>query len=92
VTFAAVGAAGGESVQFIVGGMNTTPSSPDAGLTHSDSFKSTKQVTLTKEWATYEVPLTGAHYDSVIGGFAWTITTTSTAPVAFYVDNIQWEP
>lgn len=92
VTFAAAGAAGGEEVEFLVGGMNTTPSSADAGLSYSDSFKATTMVTLTKDWQTYEIPLTGDQYQSVLGGFAWTITTTSTAPTAFYVDDIQWEP
>jgi hypothetical protein len=90
VTFAAMGAAGGEQIEFLVGGINTTPSSVDAGLTHADSFKMTKTITLTNAWATYEIPLTGAEYQDVIGGFAWSITAGSTAPIAFYVDDIQW--
>jgi len=90
VTFAAVGAAGGEQIQFIVGGMNTTAS--DAGLQYSDSFKATKLVTLTKSWETFEIPLAGDSYTDVIGGFAWSITAASTTPVTFYVDDIQWEP
>jgi hypothetical protein len=91
VTFAAAGAAGGEQVDFLVGGVNNPPSSPaDAGLTHADSFRATKTVTLTKGWATYEVPLTGDTYESVIGGFAWSITASSTTPISFYVDDIQW--
>jgi hypothetical protein len=93
VTFAAAGVAGGEQVQFIVGGVNTTPgASSDAGLTHADSFKAAKTVTLTATWATYEIPITGDTYEDVIGGFAWSITTASSAPVGFYVDDIQWEP
>lgn len=92
VTFAAYGAQGGEQVQFIVGGVNTTPAAPDAGLSHADSFKASKLVTLTHGWATYEVPLTGDKYSQVIGGFAWSITAASATPITFYVDDIQWEP
>jgi hypothetical protein len=92
VTFAAVGAAGGEQVQFIVGGINTTPGAPDAGLSFADSFKASKLVTLTNAWATYEVPLTGDEYMQVIGGFAWSITASTATPITFYVDDIQWQP
>jgi hypothetical protein len=93
VSFAAAGASGGEQVQFIVGGVNTTPgASPDAGLTHADSFKAARTVILTKAWTTYEIPITGDAYEDVIGGFAWSITTASSAPIGFYVDDMQWEP
>jgi hypothetical protein len=92
VTFAAVGAVGGEQVQFLVGGINTTPGASDAGLSYADSFKASKLVTLTNSWATYEVPLTGDEYSQVIGGFAWSITASSATPIAFYVDDIQWAP
>lgn len=92
VTFAAVGAAGGEQVTFIAGGINTTPSATDAGLSFADSFKATKVVTLTNQWATYEIPLTSADdYTSVIGAFAWSITTYTSSPISFYVDDIAWE-
>jgi hypothetical protein len=92
VTFAAYGAKGGEQVEFLVGGINTTPGAADAGLDHADAFKATKLVTLTKGWATYEIPLTGDHYSQVIGGFAWSITAASATAITFYVDDIQWEP
>jgi hypothetical protein len=92
VTFAAYGAKGGEQVQFIVGGVNTTPGASDAGLEHADSFKAGKLVTLTRGWQTFEIPLSGDHYTQVIGGFAWSITAGSAEPISFYVDDIQWEP
>jgi len=92
VTFAAYGAKGGEQVQFIVGGVNTTPGASDAGLSYADTFKASKLVTLTHGWATYEIAVAGDHYSDVIGGFAWSITAASTTPIAFYVDDIQWEP
>jgi hypothetical protein len=91
VTFAAAGVNGGEQVEFIVGGINVTPS--DAGLSHKDTFKASKLVTLTKEWATYEVPIGSSDsYTTVLGGFAWAITAGGTSTFSFYVDNIQWEP
>jgi hypothetical protein len=89
VTFAAAGAKGGEQVLFIAGGINTTPS--DAGLTYEDQFKANTQVTLTKSWAYYEIPLTGDKYSTVLGGFAWTITAAGTEPIEFYVDDIEWQ-
>jgi hypothetical protein len=90
VTFAAAGVQGGEQVQFIVGGINTTAS--DAGLAYADTFKATKLVTLTKAWQTFEIPLNGAKYTDVLGGFAWAITAGGTGRLSFYVDDIEWQP
>jgi hypothetical protein len=90
VTFAAAGAAGGEQIEFIVGGVNVGPATGDGGLPNADSFKASKLVTLTKGWSTYEIPLTGDEYQKVIGGFAWSITAASATPIAFYVDDVQW--
>ncbi len=90
VTFAAAGVQGGEQVQFIVGGINTTAS--DAGLAHADTFKATKLVTLTKAWQKVEIPLNGAKYSDVLGGFAWAITAGGTGRLSFYLDDIQWQP
>jgi hypothetical protein len=88
ITFTAAGAAGGEQVEFIAGGVNTVG---DAGLPNSDSFTANTTATLTTSWASYEIPLTGDMYTDVIGGFAWSITTSSTTPITFYIDNIEWE-
>jgi len=89
VTFTAAGAAGGEQVEFLVGGVNV--SGGNAALTNADTFTSNTTATLTQAWAPYEISLSGDSYESVIGGFAWTITTSSTTPVTFYIDNIEWE-
>jgi len=89
VSFAAMGAKGGEVIKFLAGGVNATGGNPS--LTNADSFSATTSVTLTSSWATYEVPLSGDTYTSVIGAFAWTITTSATDPIAFYVDDIVWE-
>jgi hypothetical protein len=89
VSFYAIGAKGGEQIQFLAGGVNVAGSNP--ALTYADTFSASTQVTLTTSWQQYEVPLTGDTYSSVIGAFAWSITTTSTDPIAFYVDDIEWE-
>jgi hypothetical protein len=89
VTFQAVGAAGGESVRFVVGGVNTKGS--DATLPNKDAFEAGLDVTLTPAWSRYEIPLTDATYDTVIGGFAWVAKATAASPVTFYVDDIRWE-
>lgn len=89
ITFMAQGAAGGEQIEFLSGGVNVSASNPS--LTHADTYSASTTVTLTNAWAQYEVPLTGDTYSDVIGAFAWSITTSSTAPVTFYVDDIEWE-
>ncbi len=89
VTFQAAGAAGGESVRFVVGGVNTKGG--DATLPDKDAFEVGLDVTLTAAWTKYEIPLDGAAYDAVIGGFAWVAKATAASPVAFYVDDVRWE-
>lgn len=89
VTFMAQGAKGGEQIEFLAGGVNVSKSNPS--LTYADTFSATTQVTLTNAWAPYEVSLTGDMYSNVIGAFAWSITTSSTDPITFYVDDIEWE-
>jgi hypothetical protein len=89
VTFSAVGAAGGEAVEFIVGGVNNPAGA--VVLPNADSFNVHTDATLTTSWASYEVSLADSSYSSVIGGFAWSITSSSKTPVTFYVDNIEWE-
>jgi hypothetical protein len=89
VSFYAQGAKGGEAIEFLAGGVNV--SGGNAALTHADTFSATTQITLTNAWQQYEVSLTGDTYSDVIGAFAWSITTTSTDPITFYVDDIEWE-
>jgi hypothetical protein len=89
VTFSAQGAKGGEQVEFLAGGVNVAGSNPS--LTNADTFSASTKVTLTTSWAPYEIPLTGDAYSTVIGAFAWTITTSATDPITFYVDDIAWE-
>jgi hypothetical protein len=87
VSFYAASDAGGEKVRFIVGGMN---SAKDDTLPYSDPFTASATITLTTSWTKYEIPLTESYQD-VIGGFAWSLTTSATAPVTFYLDDVRWE-
>jgi hypothetical protein len=91
VSFYAAGAAGGEKIHFAVGGVNTKGGG-DPSLTNKDSFTAELDVVLTTEWTKYSIPLSGAAYDTVIGGFAWVATTTTPDPIKFYLDDIRWEP
>jgi hypothetical protein len=90
VSFSAMGAAGGEKITFLAGGVNVKGST-DPTLKYADSFSASTDVQLTTSWAHYEIALSGDNYTSVIGAFAWSMTTTSTSPVTFYVDDISWE-
>jgi hypothetical protein len=85
VTFYASGAAGGESVKFVVGGMS--------GLTYSDTAKAEVSVVLTTTPTPYIIDLTGQTYDAVLGGFGFAaeVPVGSTAPIVFTVDSIRWE-
>ena len=68
VSFSAKGGAGGEALTFLAGGVNSKGG--DTTLTHSDSFSATKEVSLTTDWARYEISLSGDSYTNVIGAFA----------------------
>lgn len=86
VTFWAKGAAGGEQVTFLAGGI------AGAGSAFQDTVKSQVKTTLTTTWAQYSIDISGQAYTQVIGGFGWTMTATSAAMSGrFYVDGIEWQ-
>ena len=87
VTFYAAGLSGGETLEFLVGGID------DPHLPYRDSFKVTKKLTLTTALTRYEIDISGRTYGSgVIGAFAWTFDTHgSRAPMEFDLDTIRWE-
>jgi hypothetical protein len=91
VSFYAAGAVGGEQLHFAVGGVNVKESG-DPTLVNKDAFTAEIDAVLTTEWTRYTIPLNGAAYDAVIGGFAWVAKTTTPTPVKFYLDDIRWEP
>jgi hypothetical protein len=90
ISFYAAGAAGGETIQLCAGGINSMGTS--ATLPYGDTFKVQEPaITLTTTWTQYELPLTGASYTTVIGGFCWVTSTTKSENVKFYIDDVQWE-
>jgi hypothetical protein len=86
VTFWAKGAAGGEQVSFLAGGI------AGAGSAYQDTVKSQVKTTLTADWAQYSIDISGQSYTEVIGGFGWTMTATSAATSGqFFIDGIEWQ-
>jgi hypothetical protein len=90
VSFYAAGAQGGETIQVSVGGINANGANPN--LKYGDTFSiKLPPITLTTNWTQYEIPLQGAQYTTVLGGFCWVVTSTASESITFYVDDIQWE-
>ena len=86
VTFWAKGALGGEQVTFLAGGIAS------AGNPYQDTVKSQVSPTLTVDWASYAIAVTGQSYTQVLGGFGWTMTATSASGGAhFFIDGMRWE-
>jgi hypothetical protein len=78
VSFYAWGATGGERVSFF------------AGMTGVDGFSvQSPDVALTNVPAQFTLDLRGLTYGAVVGPFGWT-TNGSTAPVTFFLDDIEW--
>lgn len=86
LTFWARGAAGGEKIEFLVGGILGQ---------YADSVqpaRSTGVVTLTANWQQYTIDLTGVDLSRIAGGFAWTATQADNPGGAtFYLDDIRFE-
>ncbi len=86
VTFWARGALGGEQVTFLAGGI-ASPGNP-----YQDTVKSQISATLTVDWVSYAIAVTGQSYVQVLGAFGWTMTATAAAGGShFFVDGVQWE-
>jgi len=91
VSFWAAGAAGGEPLKVVIGGIH------DVTLPHSDTLKAETEVMLTTEMTHYTIDLAGQTYEKVIGGFSWYThyaegTNPSTAaPIVVFLDDIVWE-
>ena len=86
VSFSAWGAAGGETLKFLVGyGPNE--------LGERDGFAlETADIALTTTPTDYTISLVGVDYDTVGGGFGWVAgLPEGTGPITFYVDDVQWE-
>jgi hypothetical protein len=79
IAFQAWGATGTEKVDFMVGMMAV------------DGFQVTQtEIALTTTPQRYTLPLAGASYTRVVGGFGW-VAKDATAPITFGIDDIRWE-
>jgi len=93
VTLWARGAAGGEKVEFQVGGIQ------DATQPYEDSIDvQTGSMTLTTSWAQFTIGLPSSYGDTLCG-FGWIVksptpgsTNGPPPPIAFYLDGIEWTP
>jgi len=91
VHFRAAAGVGGVMLTVLAGGIH------DAMLPNHDDFKVQKPIALTTTLSEYTIDLTGQTYNTVIGGFAWTVmlpagTDPATAPpIVLYFDDIEWE-
>lgn len=85
ITFWAVGAKGGEIVEFKAGGIS--------GKRYQDSFqKSMGSVALTRQWKQYSISLKGDKLSNVLGAFAWVATAADNPNgLTFYLDAIRYE-
>ena len=85
ITFWAVGAKGGEIVEFKAGGIS--------GRRYQDSFeRSMEAVALTSQWRQYSIPLKGQNLSSVLGAFAWAAKVADNpGGLTFYLDAIRYE-
>ena len=83
LTFRARGETGTEVVSFGVGIVGPDKPYPDTAK------ESLKDVTLTKDWQLYTIPLSGKDLSRIKSGFSWTCGGKG-APVTFYLDDIQY--
>lgn len=83
--FWARGAAGGETVDFLLGGS-------DGKALYRDTAKGElKAVRLTKTWQKYRIPLDGRDLSRIKTAFGWSLAGQE-KPVTFYVDEIRYVP
>jgi hypothetical protein len=96
VSFWARGQLGGEVVTFYAG-FDVTPS-PTAPC--FDSVTGSLKKTLTTPWTHYTMPLTGQYPSGIISPFGYVVSVADQplidggppTSVAFYIDDIQWQP
>ena len=86
LTFWARGAAGGEKVQFLLGGI---------GGPYNDSLQPARKsavLSLTPTWTQYAIDLAGAKLARVGGGFGWIVEKArNPSGATFYIDDVRYE-
>jgi glycosyl hydrolase family 17 len=86
LTFWVRGRAGGERVQFLLGGLHTGG--------HGDSLQpalKTSWLKLSRSWQQVTIPLAGKNLTHIIGGFGWVANVThDPSGATFYLDDIVY--
>jgi hypothetical protein len=89
VSFWAKGAAGGEVLEIVAGGIGigATPVPP-----YPDKIKGDQKFTLTSSWAQYSLTLPAGSYSPLLGGMAWAMgtATITSGSASFSIDSMQW--
>lgn len=89
LTFRARGEAGGEQVEFFLGGVGH-PGAPYPDSSPRIPAQGTRTV-LTTQWTHYSIDLTGANLSYVLGGFGWVADSDhNPGGAVFYLDDIQY--
>ena len=91
--FYARGKKGGEVVEFFTCGFGYDKTNKKTvGNPDSSMRKSTGQVTLTRDWKEYIIPLKGANLNYVVCGFGYEVDgkTNGKKDVVFYLDEIRF--
>lgn len=83
LSFWARGDKGGEVVGFVFGLLGSDKAFPDSSTGKTE-------MTLTKDWKQYTIPLAGKDLSRIKTGFAWTLAAPG-HPVTFYLDDIRYE-
>ncbi len=93
LTFWARGNAGGETIEFFMGGLGWNPETGEPEEPNPDSAPVEKiTLSLTTQWTQYSIDLSNLDLSYVLGGFGW-VASAGPNPngVVFYLDDIQYE-
>jgi hypothetical protein len=82
LTFWVRGERGGEVIECKIGGGDVSPT----------PGKSTGTITLSRDWAQYQIDLSEINLTNAVGLFLWTATDSNNPQGAvFYLDDIQFK-
>ncbi len=84
LSFWARGETGREAVEFKIGLLGVSKMFPDTARATSG------KIPLSSQWRQYTIELGGKDLQRIISGFVW-VVEGGTAPVTFYLDDIEYE-
>lgn len=93
LTFWARGQAGGETIDFFMGGVGRDANTGLPMNPYPDSTPVVKQTfVLTAQWAQYSLDLTGLDLSYVLGGFGWVASAAlNPGGAVFFLDDIEYQ-